>query len=214
MDIKVLLQSGSEELGTPLSPAQTTLFFIYLSELKRWNRRVNLTSIREDKEIIVKHFLDSLSCLKGFIPQEGSKVIDIGTGAGFPGIPIRIYAPFLDLTLLDSSEKKTTFLHYLCGKLGITDINIINDRLEGLVKKRAYIGGFDIILIRALGNITDILEQGMLLLNHEGIVLLCKGKNIDNDLKLLQKRYKVRVINFILPFSDYERNLIIVKKHI
>src|SRR5581483_1522907 len=99
-------------------------------ELIRWNRRVNLTAIREEREIVVKHFLDSLFPLTLLNPSEGARWIDIGSGAGFPGLVLKIARPHLEMTLVESAQRKATFLHHIIGTLGLTGVSVIHDRLE------------------------------------------------------------------------------------
>ena len=112
------LQRTLLQHGFPLEPTQLDQFVTYWRELKRWNSRMNLTSIRTDREIIIKHFLDSLSVLQYFDIKPGDSVIDIGTGAGFPGLPIKIYIPDIKLVLVEPSLKKVSFLRFLISQLG------------------------------------------------------------------------------------------------
>lgn len=209
-----ILMRGMEELNLHLFPNQIDQFLLYLEELKKWNKKINLTSIKEDKEIIIKHFIDSLSFLKGFSVIEGIKVIDAGTGAGFPGIPLKIYSPKIDLTLMESSQKKCVFLHQICRLLELKDVRIVNDRLEEAKKSPDYIRRFNIFLSRAVGDASDIIKHGEPLLADRGIMIFSKGKSVAGLKvgKIIKGMHLLQIIPFILPLSDYERKLLVFQK--
>lgn len=209
-----LLLRGAEELNLHLFPNQIDQILLYLEELKKWNKKINLTSIKEDKEIIIKHFIDSLSFLKGFSVIEGIKIIDVGTGAGFPGIPLKIYSPKIDLTLMESSQKKCVFLHQICRLLELKDVRIVNDRLEEAKKSPDYIRRFNIFLSRAVGDASDIIKHGEPLLADRGIMIFSRGKSLAGlkTGKIIKGMHLLQIIPFTLPMSDYERNLLVFQK--
>ncbi|MBI5182599.1 MAG: 16S rRNA (guanine(527)-N(7))-methyltransferase RsmG [Nitrospirae bacterium] len=209
-----LLLRGVEELNLHIFPNQIDQFLLYLEELKKWNKKINLTSIKEDKEIVVKHFLDSLSFLKGFSVIEGIRIIDVGTGAGFPGIPLKIYSPKIDITLIESSQKKCIFLHQICRLLELKDVRIVNDRLEEAKKSPDYIKRFNIFLSRAVGDIGEIIKHGEPLVADRGLMIFSKGKTVGGMRagKVIKGMRLLQIIPFTLPLSDYERNLLLFQK--
>lgn len=131
-------------------------FIRYRDELLRWNTRVNLTAIRDDKEIIHKHFLDSLSILEHITLKDGDSVIDVGTGAGFPGIILKIYVPGIRLTLVEASQKKASFLKFLISQLHQTvDITVLAERAEVCARQPVHIGAYDWVFTRYVATIAD-----------------------------------------------------------
>lgn len=165
-----LLRASSAEIGVQLRDEQIRQFMTYLDQLRDWNRSVNLTGITVDHEIIVKHFVDSLAGLRAEEIREGARVLDVGTGAGFPGIPLKIARQDLSLTLIESVQKKIAFLHFLVGLLRLERITILHGTLERfLVEPSSSL--FDYITTRALRP-DVILRNGMRLLSPDGKVIL------------------------------------------
>lgn len=204
-----LVRSGLEAIGLDCSDAQLNAFITYLSELKKWNRAYNLTSIRKDKDIIIKHFLDSLLYLKG-IPDVISTLADAGSGAGFPGIPIKIMRSKITVSLIESSKKKAAFLRHIIRTLKLTEIDVIQGRLEDLFKKRDY----DVIVSRATFKIKDLLEMTCPHIRRDSLIILSKGPGISDELKLLDNTEygdSVKdVLKLQLPFTKITRNLVIL----
>ena len=144
---------GARKLGLQLNSRQLEQFWIFYQELIDWNRRLNLTTITDYEEVQIKHFLDSLTVTLAWQQPTGSidfSLIDVGTGAGLPGIPLKILLPQIRLVLLDSTAKKAAFLHHLKHKLGLDDIEIVVGRAEALAHQSQYRGKFDIALSRAV----------------------------------------------------------------
>src|SRR3972149_1012302 len=154
-----LFAKGSELLGLDLSPGDLAVFDIYLGKLLEWNRVINLTSLGREEDIIVKHFLDSLSCLLSGKIENGQEILDIGTGAGFPGIPIKIVKPGIKLTLLDSSKKKIDFLLQLTKALGL-EVKLVPLRSEEFARSDGR-NLFDVILARAVSTAPVLLEYAL-----------------------------------------------------
>jgi len=145
-----LLKKYSAEIGVSLQIDQIRQFVIYLEQLRVWNRTVNLTNITLDEEIIIKHFIDSLAALKAEEIGYGAKLLDIGTGAGFPGIPLRIARQDLNITLIEPAQKKISFLHFIVGLLRLERVKIFHGTLEQFIAKTASDQIFDYITTRAL----------------------------------------------------------------
>lgn len=212
-----LLLKGAKGLGINITEDQINLFSIYLRDLKKWNRVYNLTAIKNDKGIVLKHFIDSLSYLKAIPVRKGLRVIDIGTGAGFPGIPIKICHPDIVLTLVDSSMKKTLFLRHICRALSLEGLEVIQKRAEEL--KDDYESSFDILLTRAIYKIKDMLSFGIPLLKRGGIIVISKGPSGEKELKeankmMAEAEARIKdIISITLPQSNIKRNLIAIERY-
>lgn len=190
-------------------------FFCYMKMLKEWNNKINLTAITEDKEIILKHFIDSLVILKYI--KDNSSLIDVGTGAGFPGIPLKIVKEDIKLTLLDSLKKRLEFLSEVCKTLDISNVNIIHGRAEDYGIDSNYRENFDVVTARAVANLNVLAEYCLPLVKNDGIFICMKGNNVEEIKeatkaieKLGGKIENIEKIN--LPSSDIERNIIIIRK--
>ena len=159
MAIMEKLKFGAKKLGLHLNPRQLEQFQIYYEELIDWNQRMNLTAITDYEEVQIKHFLDSLTVTLALKQHsEGFRLIDVGTGAGLPGIPLKILLPNIKLVLLDATAKKAAFLHHLKPKLGLDDIEIVVGRAEDVAHQNQYREKFDIVLSRAVALLPTIVE--------------------------------------------------------
>ena len=147
-----ILQKGAEEIGLHLGPRQVKAFFLYAEELSRWNRKMNLTRVQGGMDLITKHFLASLAFTVGFPRGLHLQLVDIGSGAGFPGVPIKVACPHLRLTLVEASRKKVSFLRHLCTLLNLQEIELVRARAEQLASDPRYRGRFDVGLVRAVGS--------------------------------------------------------------
>jgi len=212
MTPREMLRTGSEELGIALSVEGINSFFVYLAELKRWNRKLNLTAITEDRDMVVKHILDSLTYLKGFTPAPGLKLLDMGSGAGFPALPLKIAFPEIVVTLVESAKRKASFLRHIIRTLKLTGAEIIDTRTEELPDSLR--DAFDIVTARAFADMEKALSFGVPFLKEGGIMVLSRGpeETISEPLLIksgvsLQKR-----IEQTLPHSDYRRAIWIFKK--
>lgn len=188
--------------GIDLSQRQLQLFENYLELLLKWNRVYNLTSVRKRDEIAVKHFFDSLTLVRLFeatgIDPAGKDIADFGSGAGFPGVPVKIYYPQTNMFLIESTGKKCMFLETLKRELKL-DYTVLCQRAEQIEMR------FDIVLSRATGETFEVLRTGKKLLKEDGILVVMKGKDIEEELK-----------NFTIsiPFKGFpERKFVVVKKH-
>ena len=179
--------------GFPLEPAQLNQFVIYWRELKRWNSRMNLTSIRTDREIIIKHFLDSLSVLQCFDIKPGDSVIDIGTGAGFPGLPIKIYIPDIKLVLVEPSLKKVSFLRFLISQLRRNSQSntsspwenprIVAQRAEECTINGQHTTAYDWVLTRYVASIEDSVAYCLPLLKPNGTWVAYKSPDVQHEIQ-------------------------------
>ena len=161
MIIMEKLNFGARKLGLHLSPRQLEQFDIYYQELVDWNQRINLTAITDYEEVQIKHFLDSLAVTLAWqqpIDNADFRLIDVGTGAGIPGIPLKILSPDIRLVLLDATAKKATFLHHLKDKLGLDNVEIVVGRAEDVAHKIQYREGFDLVLSRAVAPLPTLVE--------------------------------------------------------
>ncbi|MDI6734582.1 MAG: 16S rRNA (guanine(527)-N(7))-methyltransferase RsmG [bacterium] len=215
--LQELLKQGAEGLEINFNDPQIRLFFVYLDTLKSYNQQVHLTGIKTSKEIIIKHFLDSLTCFCGFNPDKGMKIIDLGTGAGFPGIPLKICHPGIELTLLDSNEKQVDFLYHLKNQLSI-EFEILIGRAEDLGKKVEYRERYDVVVARAVAKLNTLVECALPFLKAGGIFIAQKGFDIQNEVSHAQKAIEVlggrirEQKRIILPILHEERNLVIIEK--
>ncbi len=181
-----------------------------------WNEKINLTAITEPDEIILKHFIDSFTIEKYI--EKSSKVIDVGTGAGFPGIPLKIIRPDIEMTLVDSLQKRITFLEEIINKLGMTQISAIHARAEEIGKDENHREKYDCVTSRAVANLTTLVEYMIPLCKIKGKTICMKGSNIADELEEAQKAIKIlegkieNTESFTLPQTDIARNIIIIEK--
>ena len=179
--------------GFPLEPVQLDQFVTYWHELKHWNSRMNLTSIRTDREIIIKHFLDSLSVLQCFDIKPGDSVIDIGTGAGFPGLPIKIYIPDIKLVLVEPSSKKVSFLRFLISQLSRNrqsntsssweNPRIVAQRAEECATNSQHITAYDWVLTRYVASLEDSAAYCLPLLKPNGTWVAYKSPDVQHEIQ-------------------------------
>ncbi len=197
-----ILTEGLIELGIDPAAAVIGRFELYLRELKKWNKTYNLTAITDDREIIIKHFLDSLLYLKS-IPDSCHALCDVGSGGGFPGIPIAIVRPDLLITLLEPSRKKIAFLRQIRRLLSLQNVEILNFRAEEIVDSQ-----FDAVVTRATFSIADLIKKAGHLLKPEGFFLLNKGPKFDQEIGKLPPSVRFEVMTVSLSKADLTRNLI------
>lgn len=176
-DLSSLITRYAAEIGICLTFQQSEQFVAYLDQLQIWNRSTNLTSITDEEEIIVKHFVDSLAGLRAEEIKHGAKILDVGTGAGFPGIPLKIVRPDLGLTLIEPAQKKISFLHSIVGLLRLESVRIFYGTLERFILEKNRCKSFDYVTTRAL-NYDFVLKQSSTLLTEEGKVILYLSKPI------------------------------------
>jgi 16S rRNA (guanine527-N7)-methyltransferase len=209
MSPEELLKNGLKKLNIPCSNGQIDSFMTFLFELKKWNRAYSLSGLRYDRDIIIKHFLDSLLYIKA-IPEGELKLADAGSGAGFPGIPIKIVRPELDVTLVESSRKKAAFLRHIIRLIELTHITVLEQRLESLGEEHK--GKYDVIVSRATFKIKEFLSVACPYVKKNGRAVLSKGQGFGKELKDLEDRNAVKkILKFNLPFTTARRNIIILE---
>jgi 16S rRNA (guanine527-N7)-methyltransferase len=201
------LEAGASRLGIRLTPDQRRLFMGYLEELLRWNRRINLVAPQTEGEAVETHFLDSLLYRRGLPSRPHLRVLDVGTGAGFPGIPLQILDPSIRLTLLEASRKKAAFLHHLCGRLGLSGITILNRRIESLGPDP--LGGYDVVLWRALAPPAQAIELCLPFVAPHGRLVLSLGPRTPEPRSPSVRR--TDRIEARLPFSGAARILLVLE---
>jgi 16S rRNA (guanine527-N7)-methyltransferase len=170
-----LLQQLFTEAGRSLDAPQRRQFLTYLRELQHWNRTLSLTSIIDDTGIIRKHFLGSLDFLHAFVPRPGLPLLDVGTGAGFPGLPLKLWHPELAVDLVESSQRKSVFLRHLCRVLRLEDVCPLITRVEMLAQDEAMHGRYAVIVSRGVGGLRRWLPAALTLLQVGGLLVLEKG---------------------------------------
>lgn len=175
LDITHILSSGAADLGIELPPSLRSAFRTYLRELKAWNRKTNLTAITGDEEIAVKHFLDSLASALALAPSVKGRLLDVGSGAGFPGLPVKLLHPQLEVTLLEPSQKKTAFLRHLIGTLNLEGVTVLAKRVEDLKPGSAQLEAFRWIVTRAV-KVGNLLPAFRPLLQEGGRIILCRAE--------------------------------------
>lgn len=179
--MKDLLKSKCAEIGVNLTDAQCMQFERYYELLIEWNKRINLTRITEPDEVVIKHFVDSLTLLKYCEIPQGAKVIDVGTGAGFPGIPLKIARPDIKLTLLDSLNKRLNFLREVCDDIGIQS-ELIHSRAEEGSRKPEYRDSFDVAVSRAVARLNVLAEYCLPYVKAGGQFVAMKGPDLSQEL--------------------------------
>ena len=188
----------------------------YMNLLLEWNEKINLTAITDEKEIILKHFIDSFTINK-FI-NSGDIMLDIGTGAGFPGLPIKIIRPEVDVFLMDSLNKRINFLNEVIELLQLKNIEAFHSRAEEMAKNNKFREKFDVVTSRAVAKLNILLEYMLPYTKIDGKCLCMKGPNIEEEIKEAEKALKIlggeieKIEKIILPDSNIERNIIIIRK--
>ena len=199
-----LLIEGLQRMDLKLSDQMIDQLMTYLNLVEKWNRVYNLTAIRERDEMIKLHFLDSLSILKHMLVKN---ILDVGSGAGFPGIVLAITKPELKVTVMDSVNKKTTFMQQVKSELSLTNLDVLNSRVEDYQPTTL----FEAVTSRAFSNLKNMMSLTQHTLQKEGVWLAMKAKDVREELEAFEKN-QYTLIPLEVPFINVERYLVILKK--
>ena len=205
-EFETKLKNGMKALNIELSQKQTNQFYQYMQLLIEWNQKINLTAITKPEEIIQKHFIDSAIIIKNL--ENTKTLIDVGTGAGFPGIPIKIIKPEIEIVLLDSLNKRIKFLEEIIQKLELKNIKAIHARAEEVGRNKEYREAFDAVVSRAVANMTTLSEYTIPLIKVGGKAIYMKSSEIEEELENAKKAIKIlggkiqKVEEIYLPGTD------------
>lgn len=197
---------------------QLNQFQKYYEMLIEWNDKINLTAITELEDVIYKHFLDSSALLR-FMDLSGKSIIDVGTGAGFPGIVLKILCPLSKVTLLDSLNKRIVFLDEVINELGLTNISAVHGRAEDCAHDKLFRERYDIVTSRAVANLSTLSEYCLPFAKVNGMFIPYKSGNIDEEIICSEKAVSIlgssveKVEKFVLPETDFDRSLVFIKKN-
>ena len=215
------LKAGAKKLGLELNPTQLEQFEIYYQELLDWNQRINLTAITGYEDVQIKHFLDSLTVTLAWqqaISSADFRLIDVGTGAGIPGIPVKIAFPDIKLVLLEATAKKAAFLHHINHKLGLDNVEILVGRAEDVAHEAQYRERFDLVLSRAVAPLPTLVELALPFCAIGGSFIAQKKGTIDPEISRANKAISTLGGNLrevkrvdLSEFAD-ERQLVVIDK--
>lgn len=215
--MKELVAATRNLLEVALSPTQVAALQKYETELISWNQRFNLTAIRDIEQIRIKHFLDSLTCLK-VIREPAGKVIDVGTGAGFPGLPLKIFYPSIQLTLVESVGKKVEFCQHVVKQLGLDGVEVFQERAEAFGQISIHRQQYDYALARAVAIMPVLTEYLLPLVKIGGTMVAMKGENAHSETHTADLAIKIlgghlrKIIPITLPGVAENRHLVVIDK--
>lgn len=214
-EFKTIFLEEVDKIKVTVDDEMIEKFYEYMNGIIEWNDKVNVTAITDEKMFIVKHFIDSLT-VNRFVEDKNS-IIDIGTGAGFPGIPLKILNPNLNVTLIDSVNKKLNVIRDLSEKIDLKKLEIIHTRAEDLANKNEYRENYDIATTRAVSNFSTIVEYMLPFVKVGGYAICMKGPNYKEELEEARNAIRilggeVEVISSLNVNEEIERNIIVIKK--
>lgn len=213
-----LLKDRADEIDISISDIQLEQFYDYYKLLIEWNEKINLTAITEFEDVIIKHFLDSISLMKYFSFNSDDRILDIGTGAGFPGIPLKIMYPDNEFTLLDSLNKRINFLNEVINQIGLHNINTIHGRGEDIAKDFNYRESYDFVVSRAVANLSSLSEISIPFLKIGGKFVAYKAEKAQEEILLANHVFPILGAKYIdthhfyLAGTNMERNFVEIQK--
>ncbi len=211
-------QSSLEEKGISLSSGQLDQFERYYEILVEWNGKMNLTAITDKEEVYLKHFYDSISAAFYIDFSDVESVCDVGAGAGFPSIPLKICFPHLHITIVDSLNKRISFLNHLSNELGLENTNFFHDRAETFGKKKEHRESYDVVTARAVARMSVLSELCLPLVKKGGSFVAMKAASAGEELNIGKKAIATlggqteKVFSFVLPEEESERNIVKINK--
>ena len=218
MEERTLLLEGALELGIQLTERQIEQFMQYKKLLIEWNEKMNLTAITEDREVITKHFLDCLTIHNALDMEKINTLVDIGTGAGFPGLVIKIAYPHIHVTLVDALKKRLTFLDTVINELGLTKVECMHGRAEDLGKNNDFREKFEVCASRAVANLAVLSEYTLPFVKQEGYLIALKGQKLDEELEQGKKAIQIlggtleSVVEAKVPCTDLNHRIAKIRK--
>lgn len=218
MDIKQQLIEGAKVLNVELTDKQADQLMRYKELLVEWNEKMNLTAITEDMEVITKHFLDCLTVQSSIDLAQVKSLVDVGTGAGFPGLVLKIAFPNVHITLIDSLNKRLKFLQNVIDELGLTGIECVHGRAEDLGKNKAYREQFEVCASRAVANLAVLSEYTLPFVKTGGYLIALKGQKLDEELAEGEKAITIlggtidKLVDVVVPYTDLNHRIAKIKK--
>jgi 16S rRNA (guanine527-N7)-methyltransferase len=212
------LIAGAKTMNVELSPMQVELFMNFRDQLLERNKAVNLTAIREPEEVITKHFLDSLCVFATGMVKPKARVLDVGTGGGFPGVPMKIADPSLRIDLLDSLKKRLTFLDEVIEENQWTGIQTLHGRAEDFAQNRQYREQYDLVVSRAVARLAILLEYCLPYAKVGGVFLAMKGPMLDEEIDEAKRALTVlggrieKMVEVEIPYTDFSHRILVIKK--
>lgn len=218
MDIKQQLIEGARVLNVELTDKQADQLMRYKELLVEWNEKMNLTAITEDMEVITKHFLDCLTVQSSIDLTKVKTLVDVGTGAGFPGLVLKIAFPNVHITLIDSLNKRLKFLQHVIDELGLTGIECVHGRAEDLGKNKTYREKFEVCASRAVANLAVLSEYTLPFVQKNGYLIALKGQKLDEELVEGEKAIAIlggtidKLVDVVVPYTDLNHRIAKIKK--
>ena len=212
-----LLKRISEPLELDVSRETFEQFVIYKNLLKEWNQKMNLTAITEDDEIFLKHFADSITIFNLNEVKKSNSVIDVGTGAGFPGLPMKIMKPSIELTCLDPLNKRLNFLREVSKELGFNDISFIHGRAEDVSRETSHRDHYDLAVSRAVALLPTLMEFCLPFVAEDKYFVAMKGPEIKKEISVSKRLFselsaQLVKVQPIVDLDEYEHNLVLIRK--
>lgn len=210
------LENALLQMNIPHDEETLNKYSIYMEGILKWNEKINLTAITERDEFVVKHFIDSILCCNFPEYKEANTVIDVGTGGGFPGIPLAIISPEKKFVLADSLKKRLKVIDELADKASILNVETVHGRAEELAKKKEYRQNFDLCVSRAVANMAVLSEYCLPFIKTGGYLLAYKGPDAEEEIKSAKKAIRILGGELIrletAPLDGFEHNIVVIKK--